>query len=85
MLRIAEDEGRFRAGANYKFKTDDPRRDGDERNRTVGVIARADFALPLTKVEYVCTFGSVDRDLSQGLVLVPRREELDFTRCRWNV
>jgi hypothetical protein len=51
VLSVAEDQGSFRAGADYEFGAADPGSDGDKRDGSVRVLAAGDLALPLAEVE----------------------------------
>src|SRR5215471_17947180 len=51
VLCVSDDQCSLRAGADHELGPIYARRSRDERNGSVGILAAADFALPLAEVE----------------------------------
>ena len=52
VLRVSNGQSSLGSGADYKLKADQARYSSDERSRSVGIFARADFAFPFAKIKY---------------------------------
>src|SRR5215472_11133030 len=84
VLRVSNGQSSLRSGADYKLKADRPRYNGDERNGSIRILARADFAFPFPKIKDRRRVGLAHGNVPEGRIRVMSRKLRAFGRIRRN-